>query len=323
MIYPKHLLSVLLIKLLAVNSEVLRTQPRILQEATVSVPNTIPYGESIHVTFTNPRDRDPKKWDWIAIFVDSDAPLDEYDMETSESFWAYTNGSQDEDVSAPYPEEGVTTFGVKDPVQEDDQQWPIVPGEYRVCLAAYTDNYYDRDDDEHGESTHNMRSSNNSDDYEVIGLCQRFTIEFSDSQKELIENEAKIVPTKTVYKHHEAVIAHFKTPVDIHNSWVGIYHEEDRKPDADSISSELMWVYTGCDNVGGDQRESNDCARLRKEGVSWFDHSTTGRSDYSWPLPPGRYCMVLVYYNNYPIEVFKWSEAEDCFEVLEPGQELS
>jgi len=327
MIYPKHLLLGLLTKLLAVNSDALRTQPRVLQEATVSVPDTIPYGESIHVTFTNPRDRDPKKWDWISIFVDSDIPLDEYDTEQDEAFWAYTNGSQDDNVMIPYPKEGVTTFGVKDPVQEYDQQWPILPGEYRVCLAAHPDSYYDSEDGEDkehdGEHDRENRENRRDHDEEVIGLCQRFTIEFSDSQIELIGNEAKIVPTKKVYKYGEAVIAHFKTPVDIHNSWVGIYYEEDRNPDADSILYEEMWVYTGCDNVYGDQRESNDCARLRGEGATWFDYWNTGRANQSWPLSPGRYCMVIIYYNNYPNEVFKWSEEEDCFEVLEEGHDGS
>jgi len=279
MFYVKVALSVILADLLAVTAE-------------LKVPKKRPFGKRVKVEFTVDN---ATKDDYIGIYrYKKGDPLDINPFSESLQYYVYLCNSQDRvTCDAVENGSGSVSFDGVDPTEEYNDQWPLNPRKYKVCHMRQGE---DSNEDETGE---------------LIQDCKEMKVRISESKKEKVKNKAFVKAVKNTYKFEETIKADFNLGFKSPNSWVGIYTLDD-------LENEIMWVYTGCNNVLGDQvvtgGESNDCNEKRRKGQVKFDESNTGRAPQDWPLPVGEYALKMQYYNNPPHNLFK--QAEETFSVV-------
>jgi len=190
---------------------------------------------------------------------------------------------------------GTVTFNGVDPSEEDDDQWPLNPRRYKVCFMRQGD-------------------LNGSETGTLLGECKVLKIKMKKKKIRKLARKAVVRATKTEYHVGEEINVYFKLPFKSSNSWVGIY-------DSTNLDDYITWLYTGCNNVAGDQVKStlwdlsNDCIAKKRKGVLDFNATSTGRDDDGWPLEAGNYTLKVQLYNNSPYAVYK--QAKQTFEVKE------
>jgi len=281
--HAKITLSLLLGNLLAVTAD-------------LTVPKSRPFAKPIKVEFSVDVATEN---DYIGIYNYDNGPLDESPFNEELQFFVYLCGSQERVTCAAVEDgSGSVTFNGVDPTEEYYDQWPLNPRKYKVCHMRQGT---DADENETGE---------------LIQNCKKLTVKMGKKKKQKIEKKAYVRTVKNSYSVGEKIEVKFNSGFKSQNSWIGIYFDDGFDDDG---GDELLWVYTGCNNVAGDQIEiddkSNDCIKKRKKGKVTFDESNTGRSELDWPLPEGVYRLRLEYYNNSPWGLYK--DAEETFKVVD------
>jgi len=257
--------------------------------ATLTVKRTA-FTKPVSVEFTI---NDAENLDWMGIFYYSKGDdLEANPGHEDDLFWTYTCGSQ-ESSGCDAVTDGIVTFNGVDPVEESGNQWPINPGKYKVCHMR-------EGEDDNGDETS-----------ELLQPCKILDIKLSKKWPKKV-NRATIESKKTKYTRGSKITAKFNAKLSIPNGWVGIYNAT-VPTNATEDESLMMWVYTGCNNVNGDQAgegvidedKSNDCIKMKKKGKVNFTGGNTGRAPTEWPLPEGEYYLRLEYYYNHPYHLFQ------------------
>jgi len=245
-------------------------------QTTLTVKSTR-FTKPVNVDFTN---NEPTNLDRIVIYNYSDGDsLHMLDGE-DEQFYTYTCGKRSS-TECEAVTEGTVTFNGVDPSEEGSNQWPMNPRKYKVCHVRGWDEV-------------------------LIQPCKVFEVELNNNMKKKAKS-AMVKALKTEYKYNEEIEVKFNAKLNVPNGWVGLYDVNGKG------AYESMWLYTGCNNVNGDQAgegvvdqdKSNDCIKTKKHGRVKFNRENTGRADSSWPLDVGEYYVRLEYYNNYEEKLFK------------------
>lgn len=192
------------------------------------------------------------------------------DKDKNDAMWTHTCGFQ-----YTYPGDlcpnltsGTVVFDGVDPSEADHQNWPLSPGTYKVCHLDYN--------------------------YGLLQKCKKFKVELDKKTKKKILKKAMVTPTKAVYDYGEDILADFDAVVSLPNTKVSIRSKHWK-------SSDQRSVYTGCNNIDGDQRWSyylsDDCLKTQKSGKVIF--SPDNFNFYGQYLSPGEYEMRILYYNMY------------------------
>jgi len=258
--------------------------------AVLIVPNEVPFGERIAVEFEV---IEAKEGDYIGIYNYIGGSLTA-NPSGSLQYYVFLCGSQ-ESVTCDAVEAGSGTvfFDGVDPTEEFLYQWPLNPGRYKVChmRQVFDNNSFETD--------------------ELIQDCKVMTVKICKREEWTVQISAFVRAVKNTYNLDEKIVVEFDAIYGSQNSWVGIYS-------VNNPLFEAMWVYTGCNNVLGDQVEtpekSNDCIQTKIKGEVTFDESNTGRSSQEWPLPKGEYVLKLQYFNNPPFTLNK--KSEETFSVV-------
>jgi len=263
------------------------------QTVTVEKKNKLQYDQAINIKFDYPQDYAPKDRDWVGIFEDTNPslPLTTYpESDGNLSFYLRICNQSDAPCPAlPLPTTGTLQFYVKDPSAAYEKQWPIPIGEYRACLV-----------DDGGSG--NEYTGN----YQVVGSCMKFSVKKSRKSRKMV-SKSRVKVLKSTYNYEETISASFKNARMITNAWVGIYdYDADLKKGDPGVDDPLMWVYTGCNNVMGDQNTNNNCAVKKKHGQVDFKEDNT----YGWPLPEGKYMLMISFDNNSPHGNIKFNRTE-------------
>jgi len=290
--FKKSFVSILLVQLFTATIADLPTlgtvvsvdEKRSLLARDVRVNKKINYTKQIKVRFINPNT--PLRGDFIGIYPDPGKGVPMTSPLDTPLFWLYNCKSQTCPDDYTPKERGVIKFNVKDPVSEDLQQWPLPSGNYRTCLGTYVDE---------------------EDEDILIGKCRPFKVKSIPIQA---INNLKLKNRKKVYGHGDSITATFSAPMPIVNSWVGIYKYIDNPPIM-SLPEPMLWVYLGCNNQGGDQKESNDCSKKKKYGSITINETSQDPLQESWPIDVGTYQLCIVLDNNTPYNNFK------CFSQFE------
>jgi len=305
MMHTKSPLSLLLIKLLVVSSTNLQSTRRVLKPplpSPLDVKKNTPFDKGLAVSFDIEK---PATKDWIGIYKDDGDKMgvNPYDNKRVLLFWLYTCGSQSPNTSYCKLPSGMVTFNGEDPTADNVDKWPIRPATYKACP------FRKRGKLEDGEEM-----------ADLIGPCKKFLIKLRKPEKKRMARKASVVSKETTYKYGEKIKANFKTPIVTQNSWVGIYKKDPNEPiitmenqGVQGLVEPEMWLYTSCNNVTGDQKQSNSCSKKLKNGMVSFDESNTGGGKQEWPLPAGEYYMAISFYTNSPYKLFK--SAKKTFEV--------
>mmetsp|Transcript_19507 Transcript_19507/g.23244 ORF Transcript_19507/g.23244 Transcript_19507/m.23244 type:complete len:291 (+) Transcript_19507:131-1003(+) len=275
MLNAKTTLPLLLVNLLAVTAD-----------TSVNFKRKIHFGRPVVVSFNVDN---PTTNDWIGIYrTNSKDSLSTNPVDTKLRYWAHTcSGVQELDQSSSCARPrttGTVTFNGVDPTEEYWDQWPLNPRKYKVCLMRKT------------------IDDNVEEGIELLADCVPLKINLGKKKKKKVANTAQVYALEPVVKYGVPFQVFFDSRFKVPNSWVGIYLP-------DNLKTEVMWVYTGCDNVLGDQElkppdptwvSSNDCLKKRKKGTVNFNATNTGRASQDWPLPEGEYVVRLEYLNNKP-----------------------
>jgi len=278
MVCAKYKLLLLLVNLLVVT-------------AVLIVPKEVNFGERIAVRFEV---IEATEGDYIGIYNYTRGSLTANPFDEDLQYYVYLCGSQ-ESVTCDAVEAGSGTvfFDGVDPTEEFWDQWPLNPREYKVCHMRqfFDDNSFETD--------------------ELIQDCKVMTVEICEREKRMVQRLAFVRAGKNTYNLDEKIVVEFDAIFGYPNSWVGIYS-------VNNLLWEAMWVYTGCNNVSGDQVEtpekSNDCIQTKMRGEVTFDDSNTGSSSQEWPLPKGEYVLKLQYFNNSPFTLN--ITAEETFSIV-------
>mmetsp|Transcript_31338 Transcript_31338/g.37289 ORF Transcript_31338/g.37289 Transcript_31338/m.37289 type:complete len:286 (-) Transcript_31338:291-1148(-) len=281
MFQSKTPLLLLLVNLLAVNAQ-----------TNLSFAKNWPFGKPVSVKFDT---ASPTSNDYIGIYYHTKDdsltanPFDNYDT----LFWAYTSTKTQEWDEEIEKSEGKILFNGVDPSEQGEIYWPMNPRMYKVCFM--------REGDVDGTETGTL-----------LGECKVLRIKMNKNKKKKVAKKAVVRAKKPEYQVGDEVNVFFKLPFKVANSWVGIY-------DIKNLDDSITWLYTGCNNVAGDQvdipSKSNDCIAKRKKGALDFNATNTGRDDDGWPLKAGTYTLKVQLYNNSPHAVYK--QAKETFEVKE------
>jgi len=269
MLNAKTTLPLLLVNLLAVTAD-----------TSVNVKSKIHFSRPVVVSFNVDN---PTTNDWIGIYkTNPKDSLSTNPVDRKLLFWAYTCSDRKSLPLDPTAlTTGTVTFNGVDPSEEYWDQWPLNPRKYKVCLMRKT---IDQSVEE---------------GVELLADCVPLKINLGNKKKNKATNKAKVYALEPVVKFDVPFQVFFDSRFKVSNSWVGIYLP-------DNLKTEVMWVYTGCDNVLGDQElhptwdSSNDCIKKRKKGTVNFNATNTGRASQDWPLPVGEYVVRLEYLNNKP-----------------------
>lgn len=272
---------------------------------TVTVNNRkkLQYDQAISIKFNYPNDYAPKNRDWVGIFEDTDPSLSLTEYPQSDdnlSLFLRICNQKDApcpDSSLPLPSTGTLKFYVTDPSADYEKQWPIPIGKYRACLV-----------DDGGSD--NVSTGN----YQVVGSCMKFRVKGTKKSKDMAR-KSRVKVLKTTYDYEETISARFRNAKRITNAWVGIYDfDAGLKKGNPTVDDPLMWVYTGCNNVLGNQITNNDCAKRTRDGQVDFKEDNTGRSAIDWPLPRGKYMMMISFDNNSPHRNIKFNRT--AFDII-------
>jgi len=277
MVYPNITLSLLLVNLLAVTGK-------------ITFSSTVKFSEPIEVEFEY---ENATIHDYIGIYDNKNGDgLDVNPFGRDLYFYTYFCASQDRVHCAALTEgKGSVVFNGVDPSEENDEQWPLNPWKYKLCHMRQGS---DENDNETGE---------------LIEKCKKLKVKLSKKKKKKLKKKASVQAVKQKYGKGEEIEISFNSVMKSQNTWIGIYPKND--------DNYYMWVYTGCNNVLGDQEDSddksNDCIKKKKKGKVTFGPDNTGRADFEWPPPAGEYYIQLHYYNNSPYDLYV--EGDETFTV--------
>jgi len=302
MVYPNITLSLLLVNLLVVTGKIV-VEPL----SKIEVDSPANFAEQIEVKFES---NEATTNDYIGIYKygrnnDKTKNLARNPFGEKLHFYSYFCGSQDK-VSCKALEEGEgsVVFNGVDPSEAYESHWPLNPRVYKVCHMRLVD------DEDTVESFVQPAK--------LIGECKELQVKLPTKKKK-IWRRSFVKSEKEKYKYGEEIKIQFKSGIETQNSWIEIYKT--------NRFYDLMWLYTGCNNVLGDQDqspyESNDCKETEKKGYVTFGPENTGDAEFSWPgkptldwpPPAGEYSIRLNFYYNYPKTLYK--EAENTFTVEE------
>jgi len=283
MFQSKTPLLLLLVNLLAVNAD-----------PTLTFKTRNPFGKPVSVKFDT---ASPTSNDYIGIYYHTKDdsltanPFDDYEA----MFWAYTSNQSQEWDSDIKTGSGTIIFNGVDPSEEGENQWPINPRMYKVCF---------------------MRANwvNNTETSTLLGECKVLKIKIDKKQIRKVDKKAEVRAKKSEYQVGEEVNVLFKLPFTVANSWVGIYNTT-------NLDDYITWLYTGCNNVAGDQvdspSKSNDCIAKKRKGKLNFNAINTeyDNTAIGWPLKAGNYTLKVQLYSNSPYAVYE--QAKETFEVKE------
>jgi len=278
MVYPNITLSLLLVNLLAVTGK-------------ITFSSKVNFAEQIEVEFEY---KNATKHDYIGIYdynKGDDLSINPFN-ETFLYFYTYFCASQDRvHCAALTAGKGSVVFNGVDPSEENDEQWPLNPRKYKLCHIR-------QGSDKNGTETG-----------ELIGNCKKLKVKLIKKKKKKIFGGYGFVrAVKSEYDYEEEIKIKFNSVMRSQNTMIGIYPKNNDKE---------MWVYTGCNNVLGDQEDSddksNDCIKKKKKGKVTFGPDNTGRAAFEWPPPAGEYYIQLHYYNNAPYDLYV--EGDETFTV--------
>ena len=282
MVYPNITLSLLLVNLLAVTGK-------------ITFSSKVKFSEPIEVEFEY---KNATRRDYIGIYEynkGDDLNNNPFNTRTLHDlhYFTYFCGSQSAGHCAALDEgNGTVVFNGVDPKEEWSHQWPLTPRSYKLCHMR-------QGSDENSNETG-----------ELIGKCKILKVKLSEDKKKKLKNDGFVRAEKSEYQYEEEIEISFNSVMKSQNAWIGIYQKK--------ITRERMWVYTGCNNVTGDQENNykmtNDCIKEKKKGKVTFGPNNTGRADMDWPPTPGEYYIRLNYYNNDPHDLY--IEGDETFTVL-------
>jgi len=271
MVYPNITLSLLLVNLLAVTGK-------------ITFSSKVEFSEPIEVEFEY---ENATIHDYIGIYDNKNGDgLDVNPFGRDLYYYTYFCASQDRVHCAALDDgKGSVVFNGVDPSEENDEQWPLNPRSYKLCHI--------RQGYENGKETG-----------ELIGKCKKLKVKLIKKKKKKIFGGYGFVRAeKSEYDYEEEIEISFNSVMKSQNTMIGIYTKNN-----DTEVWEEMWVYTGCNNVLGDQEDSddksNDCIKKKKKGKVTFGPDNTGRADFEWPPPAGEYYIQLHYYNNSPYDLY-------------------
>lgn len=230
-------------------------------------------------------------WTGLEYLYNIDDPLDYNPWDEDSMFWTYACGTQDPGDDCVAISDGNVVFDGVDPEEQNNDQWPMLNGMYKVCHLR------EGEDDDGNETA------------ELLQPCKAFNVRFKKRLKNKVA-QASVEPVKSTYSEGETVDVQFNAVSSMPNGWVGIYEKGETDP-----GNYLVWIYTGCNNVVGDQDgdgvvdedKSNDCKRTRRKGKVTFNADTLyrGGPENDWPLSPGEYFLRMQYKNNSPYNLYK------------------
>ena len=279
MVYPNITLSLLLVNLLAVTGK-------------ITFSSKVKFSKQIEVEFD--KVKDATIHDYIGIYeYNKGDNLNNNPFNERLQFYTYFCASQKGvECAALGKGNGSVVFNGVDPDEGYKDQWPLNPRSYKLCHI--------RQGYENGKETG-----------ELIGKCKKLKVKLIKKKKKKIFGGYGFVRAeKSEYDYEEEIEISFNSVMKSQNAWIGIYQKK--------ITRERMWVYTGCNNVTGDQENNykmtNDCIKEKKKGKVTFGPNNTGRADMDWPPTPGEYYIRLNYYNNNPHDLY--IEGDETFTVL-------
>ena len=285
MVYPNITLSLLLVNLLAVTGK-------------ITFSSRVKFSKQIEVEFD--KVKDATIHDYIGIYeYNKGDNLNNNPFNERLQFYTYFCASQKGvECAALGKGNGSVVFNGVDPDEGYKDQWPLNPRSYKLCHMR-------EGSDENGKETG-----------ELIGKCKKLKVKLSRKRKEKIKNDGFVLAEKS-YKEGDKIEISFNSVMKSQNSWIGIYQKNITHP----TNEKYMWVYTGCDNVLGDQINikgmSNDCIEKKKKGKVTFGPDNTGRAALDWPPPPGEYYIRLNYYNNDPHDFYIAGNETFTIDVVE------
>ena len=265
-------MSLLLVNLLAVTGK-------------IKFSSRVKFSKQIEVEFD--KVKDATIHDYIGIYeYNKGDNLNNNPFNERLQFYTYFCASQSRvECAALGKGNGSVVFNGVDPDEGYKDQWPLNPRSYKLCHMR-------EGSDGNGKETG-----------ELIGKCKKLKVKLSRKRKEKIKNDGFVLAEKS-YKEGDKIEISFNSVMKSQNSWIGIYQKNITHP----TNEKYMWVYTGCDNVLGDQKNikgmSNDCIKKKKKGKVTFGPDNTGRAALDWPPPPGEYYIRLNYYNNDPHDFY-------------------
>merc|ERR1712161_163310 len=113
-------------------------------------------------------------------------------------------------------------------------------------------------------------------------MGKKLKVKLSKKRKKKIKKKGFVRAGKPENDHGKEIEISFDAVIKSQNSWIGISQKNNDE-------GTQMWVYTGCNNVDGDQEDSddksNDCIKIKKKGFVTFGPDNTGRDgdDINWP----------------------------------------
>mmetsp|Transcript_18434 Transcript_18434/g.23203 ORF Transcript_18434/g.23203 Transcript_18434/m.23203 type:complete len:495 (+) Transcript_18434:156-1640(+) len=265
-----------------------RCAERGVSETCRSTCPEVNFSSDIVVSFTN----DAPSWDnYLAIYDGTEAPVPPYD----ELFFTNMCGNQYAlgPPICPPQSSGSVTFAAPDPSVENYAEWALNPGYYTVCLVEF--------------------GSYTAPIFTAL-VCKNFLIK---KLRGGTLSSSVVASSQSSYAYDESISVSFSVPIATQNAWIGVYRSDEADNSMRAIPEPMGWVYTACNNVAGDQSETNDCAATATSGTVDIDgRFGSAEWDESWPFPDGTYRVCLSYYNNEPYKKFVCSE--DTFAINAP-----
>jgi len=286
MVYPNITLSLLLVNLLAVTGK-------------ITFSSKVKFAEPIEVEF---KYKNATIHDYIGIYdYNKGDDLSNNPFNETLQYYTYFCASQTKELcTALTAGKGSVAFNGVDPSEEYYDQWPLNPRTYKLCHMR--EGYVFVNDTWTGE----LKKKETG---ELIGKCKKLKVKLSKKKEKKLEKKGFVRAVKSEYEQGKKIKISFNSVMKSQNTWIGIYLK--------NSDDYYMWVYTGCNNVAGDQEDiedkSNDCIKKKKKGKVTFGPDNTGRATLDWPPPPGEYYVEIHYYNNAPWDLY--IEGNETFTV--------
>eukprot|EP00551_Chaetoceros_affinis_P003811 CAMPEP_0203661302 /NCGR_PEP_ID=MMETSP0088-20131115/59540_1 /ASSEMBLY_ACC=CAM_ASM_001087 /TAXON_ID=426623 /ORGANISM="Chaetoceros affinis, Strain CCMP159" /LENGTH=479 /DNA_ID=CAMNT_0050523965 /DNA_START=197 /DNA_END=1637 /DNA_ORIENTATION=- len=265
-----------------------RCAERGVSETCRSTCPEVNFSSDIVVSFTNDA---PSSKNYLAIYDATEAPVPPYD----ELFITNMCGNQYAlgPPICPPQSSGSVTFAAPDPSVENYAEWALNPGYYTVCQVEF--------------------SSYTAPNYTAI-VCKNFLIK---KLRGGTLSSSVLTSSQSSYAYDESISVSFSVPIATQNAWIGVYRSDEADNSMRAIPEPMGWVYTACNNVAGDQSETNNCAATATSGTVDIDgRFGSARWQEYWPFPDGTYRVCLSYYNNKPYKKFVCSK--DTFAINAP-----
>jgi len=246
----------------------------LIQASTLKFKKSTPYGKPIEISFDDPTQDEASNLGWIGIYRDyGKYTMDEIPGRDDLSAWQNTWGGQD--YLDPPVFSGTLTFSSKYPYSTNEDKFPYVSGNYRVCYINY----------------------NTESEVDKLIICKPLKVKAPKSK--MIEKAKVKAPAKLKDDKRMSFKVKFKTPITVQNQWMGLYHAESDGGLPIDMNSVLTWVYTGCNNQEGNQSDES-CVEEKKKGAVNFV--------LDQQLKKGSYRACVHFAINEPFDLFKCSE---------------